>query len=195
MLISICGSQGSGKSTVLQELEKLGYNVITRKTSRSILSEWNVTLEQVNNDAELTIEFQKEIISRKFKDEEQAALRSNICFTERTYADLMTYFLISTGKDNRFSTEINEYYKQCMTYQQSYDKVFYLKAGHFVPAHDGVRGANVHYSRMADLTMLDLTEQMTPSNKLTIIHTPCLEQRLSIITAHSQSIYRKDRWS
>lgn len=188
MLISICGSQGSGKSTILHELERLGYNVITRKTSRSILSDWAITLEQVNNDPDLTIEFQNEIINRKVQDErlaQNAISTPSIWFTERTYADLMTYFLISTGKDNRFSNEINEYYKRCISYQQSYDKVFYLKAGHFVPEHDGVRGSNVHYSRMADLTMLDLTQQMTPPNKLVIIDTPCLEQRINIILSQS----------
>lgn len=188
MLISICGSQGSGKSTILHELEQLGYNVITRKTSRSILSDWAVTLEQVNNDPDLTIEFQNEIINRKFQDErlaQTAISTSSVWFTERTYADLMTYFLISTGKDNRFSNEINEYYKRCISHQQSYDKVFYLKAGHFVPEHDGVRGSNVHYSRMADLTMLDLTQQMTPPTKLVIIDTPCLEQRINIILSQS----------
>lgn len=187
MLISICGSQGSGKSTILHELQNLGYNVITRKTSRSILTDWKITLDQVNNDPDLTIKFQNEIINRKFQDEEiaQLAAPSSVWFTERTYADLMTYFLISTGKDNRFSDEINDYYKKCISHQQAYDKVFYLKAGHFVPEHDGVRGTNVHYSRMADLTMLDLTQQMTPPNKLTIIDTPCLEQRLNIILSQS----------
>ncbi|PPD53438.1 MAG: hypothetical protein CTY12_04980 [Methylotenera sp.] len=187
MLISICGSQGSGKSTILHELSQLGYNVITRKTSRSILTDWGVSLESVNNDPDLTIKFQHEIIKRKHQDEISSIINTPqqiVWFTERTYADLMTYFLISTGKDNRFSNEINEYYKQCIVHQQTYDKVFYLKAGHFVPEHDGVRGANVHYSRMADLTMLDLTKQMTPPNKLTVIDTPCLEQRLNIILSH-----------
>jgi hypothetical protein len=97
----------------------------------------------------------------------------------------MAYFLISSGKDNEYSGVINDYYKQCIKNQQTYSKVFYLKAGHFVPEHDGVRGANVHYSRMADLVMLDLTTQMTPSDRLTVIDTPCLEQRLNIILAHS----------
>ena len=186
MIIAISGSQGSGKSTILQEISKLGYNVVSRKTSRSILDDWGITLEQVNSDSALTLQFQREIIARKYKDETTLPRNvENIWFTERTYADLMTYFLISSGKDNEFSGDINEYYTQCIRYQQSYSKVFYLKAGHFVPEHDGVRGANVHYSRMADLTMLDLTIQMTPSDKLTVIDTPCLEQRLNIILAHS----------
>lgn len=171
-------------TTILKEMENLGYNVITRKTSRSILADWEVTLEEVNNNSDLTIKFQNEIIKRKHQDEMIAIADVNsVWFTERTYADLMTYFLISTGKDNRFTNEINDYYRQCIAFQQYYDKVFYLKAGHFVPEHDGVRGANVHYSRMADLTMLDLTRQMTSPSKLTIIDTPCLAQRTNMILA------------
>lgn len=185
MLIAISGSQGSGKSTLLQQLEDLGHQVVSRKTSRSILSEWNVTLEAVNNDPDLTLKFQQEIILRKFLDERDAVHSDELWFTERTYADLMAYFLIALGKTNRFSKDINDYYNQCIRQQQNYHKVFYLKAGHFVPENDDIRGANVHYSRMVDLTMLDLTHQMTPVDKLTVIHTPCLEQRLQIILAHS----------
>jgi len=44
MLIAISGSQGCGKSTVLKELKDRGYNVTERKTARSILNDWGVTL-------------------------------------------------------------------------------------------------------------------------------------------------------
>ena len=71
MLVAICGSQGSGKSTTLEEIKKLGFNVVERKTSRSILEDWDVTLEQVNNDQELTYKFQDEITKRKLEDEQQ----------------------------------------------------------------------------------------------------------------------------
>lgn len=183
MLIAISGSQGSGKSFLLSRIKELGFNVVERKTSRSILADWDVTLEQVNNDNDLTLRFQEEILRRKFQDE-MIGCQDDIWFTERTYADLMTYFLITLGKTNKYSKNINEYYHHCIHHQQSYDKVFYLKAGHFVPEKDGIRGDNVHYSRMADIVMLDFTIQMTPIQKLNVIDTPCLEQRLSIILAH-----------
>jgi predicted ATPase len=191
-LIAISGSQGSGKSTIIQQLKLCGFNTIERKTSRSILAEWGVTIEQINNDNHLTLKFQDEILRRKYEDEgiheayqtHNVVESSKIWFTERTYADLMTYFLISLGKTNEFSSDINDYYEKCIKYQQSYSKIFYLRAGHFTPVNDGVRGSNIHYSRMADLTMLDLTQQMTPVEKLTVIDTPCLEQRVNIILAH-----------
>jgi predicted ATPase len=193
MIIGISGSGGSGKSTILTQLEQLGLNVITRKTSRSILSDWGVSLEEINNDIELTLKFQQEIIERKYEDERLAVQDNQIWFTERTYADLMSYFLITLGKNNTYTKQVSDYYKQCIAYQQSYHKVFYLKAGHFTPVHDGVRGANIHFSRMVDLVMQDLTEQMTVVDKLSVVHTPCLDQRLQIILAHS-GVLPKENW-
>lgn len=175
-------------STLIQHLKEMGYNTIERKTSRSILTEWDVSLDQINSDADLTLKFQQEIIKRKYEDEnawKQVALTNQVWFTERTYADLMTYFLITLGKNNEYTDEINEYYRQCLINQQAYDRVFYLTAGFFVPVHDGVRGSNIHYSRMTDKVMLDLTQQMTISAKLTIIDTPDIDQRINIILAHS----------
>ncbi len=180
-LIAISGSQGSGKSSTINALEQQGFNVIGRKTSRSILSDWGVTLQQVNDDRELTIKFQTEIVKRKFEDEQHAIESPLLYLTERTYADLFTYLLVSVGKDNDFGEWISEYYNQCIQKQQSYSLIYYLKAGHFIPEHDGVRGVNVHYSRLIDTVMLDITTQMTLPSRLNIIDTPCLEQRVSII--------------
>lgn len=194
MLIAISGSQGSGKTTVLELLEKQGYQTVKRKTSRSILAEWNVTLEQVNNDPMLTRKFQHEIIVRKYQDEqatvkETTSLGDNIIvFTERTYADLFSYALISLGKDNSHSDWLNEYYAECMRLQQTYDMVFYLKAGLFQIEHDGVRGSNHHYSRMVDLVMSDVTKTMTSTRLLEVIDTPNLGQRTSMITTLSSRL-------
>lgn len=185
MLVAVSGSQGSGKSTIISKIQELGYETIERKTSRSILSDWGVTLQEVNNDAELTLRFQEEISKRKFEDESMAAISDRLVFTERTHADLFTYALVSLGKDNEHSDWLNKYYKQCMRYNQSYAAVFYLRAGHFNIVHDGTRGSNVHYSRMVDLTMLDITQQMVHTSKLTVVETPDLEQRVNIITMQS----------
>jgi energy-coupling factor transporter ATP-binding protein EcfA2 len=191
MLVAISGSQGSGKSTILRKLKEAGYPTIQRKTSRSILEDWGVTLQQVNNDPDLTIKFQEEITKRKAQDEleEREWNMSNasihephqLVFTERTHADLFTYALVSLGKDNSYSDWLNQYYITCMEYCQVYDHVYYLRAGRFNIEHDGVRGANQHYSRMVDLTMLDTTQQMILSSKLTIIETPDLTQRVNMI--------------
>lgn len=164
MLIAISGSQGSGKTTVLNELKARGYNVVERKTSRSILSDWNVTLQEVNNNRELTLKFQDEIIARKYKDELVAAMApSEIWFTERSFSDLFTYALVSLGKDNINSEWLDQYFIDCteMNYEL-YKGVIYLRAGAFEVEHDGVRGSNQHYSTMVDLTMRHYTERMLP---------------------------------
>ena len=181
MLIAISGSQGSGKSTTLNALKEKGFNIIERKTSRSILEDWNVTLQEVNNNPELTKKFQSEISKRKFYDEAEATQSNDIWFTERTHADLFTYALVSLGKDNEHGDWLDVYYDQCRVYNRCYSKVFYLTAGHFNIEHDGVRGSNVHYSRMVDLTMLDFTKQMVDSNKLQIVDTPNLQYRMNQI--------------
>jgi hypothetical protein len=190
MLIAVSGSQGAGKSTILEKLSKdCGFKVIERKTSRSILAEWGVSLDQVNNDPDLTLKFQDEIMFRKYRDERLASVNPlEIVFTERTFADLFTYAVVSIGKDNNHSYWLNRYYDACIGNQQIYDYVFYLRAGHFTPVADGVRGANHHYSRMVDLTMLDFTKQMTLPQRINVIETPDLEQRVAIIRAHVRTL-------
>ena len=190
MLISISGSQGSGKSSLVQELAKQGYHVVTRKTSRSILAEWGYTLDQVNADNELTCKFQDEILKRKLDDdqsvdEHQMGALKRATFTERSFADLWTYALVAMGSNNTYSDWLDEYYRKCMAAQQIYDKVYYLRAGHFKPEHDGVRGSNRHYSRMVDLTMIDYFSQMTQPTKQCIIETPNFEDRIAILTSHN----------
>jgi hypothetical protein len=191
MLIAISGSQGSGKTTIINELKKqqiqygngevLIPGTVERKTSRSILSDWNVTLQEVNNNPELTLKFQNEIIQRKYNDEQAAVDSPLLYYTERTYADLFVYALISLGKDNTYSDWLNEYYKQCMLFQQSYEHIYYLKAGYFNVVGDGIRGDGKHYSRMVDLVMLDYTKQMSRRSKIDVIQTPDIEERVAII--------------
>jgi len=185
MLVACAGSQGSGKSTILKQIADRGFNVITRKTSRSILTDWDVTLSEVNNNVELAKKFQAEITQRKFADEEAAVRSNDLWFTERTHADLFTYALVAMGKDNEHSAWLNDYYQTCMKHNQHYAAVFYLKAGQFSVVSDGTRGSNIHYSRMIDITMLDITQQMIHTSKLTVIDTPDLTQRSDIIIHQS----------
>lgn len=190
MLVAVSGSQGSGKSTILAQIAEQGYNTITRKTSRSILEDWGVTLSQVNNSPELTTNFQSEITKRKFEDEKFAFDNEHIWFTERTHADLFTYALISLGKDNEYSEWLDGYYRTCTEYTLQCDLVFYLRAGHFDVEYDGTRGANRHYSRMVDTTMLDVTKQMVHNSRLAIVNTPDLWTRVNIITSQSKSLLK-----
>jgi hypothetical protein len=186
MLVAISGSQGSGKSWILNEIEKEGFNVIKRKTARSVLLDWGVTLNDVDDDLELRVKLQDEISKRKYEDEINASNSKGLYFTERTHADLFTYALVSLGKNNEYEDWVAEYYTRCIRYNQElYRLVYYLRAGHFNVVSDGIRGSNIHYSRMVDIVMLDITQQMIHPSNLTIIETPDLEQRVNIITSQS----------
>ena len=190
MLVSVCGSQSCGKSTILAELSKLGYQVVTRKTSRSILADWGYTLTEVNENNDLTCKFQDEILKRKLADDQSISTTTpesfdQVVFTERSFADLWTYALVAMGHNNSYSDWLDEYYRKCMAAQQIYDKVYYLRAGHFKPEHDGTRGSNRHYSRMVDLTMVDYFSQMTQPTRQCVIETPNLDDRIAILTSHN----------
>lgn len=191
MLLSIAGSQGSGKSTLLEELSKLGFNTVDRKTSRSILSDWGVTLQEVNTNSDLTIKFQDEILSRKMSDEAEAVASKDVWFTERTYADLFTYALVSLGHNNDFSAYIDQYYNACRAAQETHTACFYLQAGKFPVAADGVRGSNQHYSRMVDLVMYDILEAFS-RNQLTrpfVVDVPHIDDRVKKVLSVVHDMY------
>lgn len=182
MLISIAGSQGSGKTTVLKELESRGFNIVERKTARSILAEWDVTLDTVNQDPDLKIAFQEELVARKLADEVEYAYAEELFFTERTFADLFTYALIAFGQYNRYDSWIDTYYKACKDGCNNYAHVFYLEScfSHNIE-DDGVRSINQHYSRMVDVVMLDVTKAMVGCDKLGIIDVESLDMRVNHI--------------
>ena len=187
MLVAISGSQGSGKSSTLKAIEDRGYNVIDRKTSRSILTERSQSLDDIKMHAHTFADFQMNVLNRKRDDEEAAVESTGVWFTERSYADLFTYALITLGQYNGMGAWIDRYYRLCLEYNQLYSKVFYLKAGAFMVESDGVRGSNTKYSRLVDVTMQDVTTQMIHPSKLSIITTPELDVRADIILRHSMA--------
>lgn len=194
MLVAVSGSQGSGKTVIIDLVEQEGFQTVKRKTSRSIMAEWGVTLSEVNNNADLTIRFQEEILKRKIQDDIEAAFKlpaDQCLFTERSFTDLFTFACVSLGKDNQYSEWLNSYYKKCLEAQQEISLLFYLPAGHFVVQHDGVRGSNPHYSCMVDVTMLEFTKQMTHPSVLNVIQTPVLEERKSIIIQQTRHFLKQ----
>lgn len=184
MLLAISGAQGTGKSTLIQALvdQKICQS-ITRKTSRSILSDWGVTLDQVNADKDLCAKFQREIINRKYEDEKFAIASSDIWVTERSYADLFTYATISLGGYNVFDEWLNDYYQACVDLQAQYAGVILLQGGLFDPVYDGVRAINVHYARLVDQAVAANTHRMSErtSAKVTTICPIDLDGRVDVV--------------
>ena len=189
MLISIAGSQGSGKSTVLNALGNEGYNIVERKTARSILNEWNVTLDAVNKDPDLKLAFQMELVDRKFKDEIEYAYADEVYFTERTFADLFTYALIAFGQYNQYDEWIDTYHKTCKDACNNYTRVFYLESCFSDNIEkDGVRSTNQYYSRMVDTVMLEFTSEMIPQEKLSVVTTHDIEERVNHILSRTEPL-------
>lgn len=155
MLYAISGAQGQGKTTVLKEIEKKGYKVTQNKTSRSILSEWGYTLNEVNKYNPLTVKFQEEILRRHNDFNKWAIDSDEIVFCERSYADIFTYALFVLGPFNEHSAWLSEYYERCKELQLKYTKVFYLSGRTYVPEDDGVRSINQYYTNAVDLLIYD----------------------------------------
>lgn len=181
MLFAVSGAQGCGKSTILAQLEAKGYPVVSRKTSRSILAEWGVELDEINNDPTLSMKFQREIIERKYEDELAACRDDRVWFTERTYMDLFVYALINLGKHNEHGVWLDAYFDRCQELQTNYAGVFYVQSGMFNVVHDGVRGSNQHYSRLVDLILEDYTKRSLPSYDVYNIGVSNIEQRIDQI--------------
>ena len=177
MLYAVSGSQGSGKSFTLDHLP---YRKIVRKTSRSILADWNVTLSQVNNDRELTVRFQEEILKRKYDDECADVNTDEIVFTERTPMDLFVYALVALGKDNEYSDWLNDYYTRCLNMSMDmYAGVFYLfPLKGMAIENDGVRATNHHYSHLINSTLLWYTGKLTTTH---LVATSDLGDRIELI--------------
>lgn len=193
MLVAISGSQGSGKTTVLNELAGLGFSVVERKTARSVLAEFpGMTLEDIYADIDLAVKWQDAILQRKIDDESEHTLSDDLCFTERSYADLFTYAVMAIGKNNHKSAWVDDYYERCKKQNDRYVHTFYIQGGHFKPVSDGVRGTNQHYSTMIDVSMLAFLKQMsrvegrngTWSHKYSDVTEPNVKNRVkSILTA------------
>lgn len=190
MLVAIAGSQGSGKSTLLANLKDDNTHQVTRKTSRSILSDWGVSLAEVNSDCQLTIKFQDEILKRKLNDDRathrdatnQSSWTNPIVYTERTPIDLLVYATVALGSDNDYDQWLTSYARTCIEATvQYYSHVFYLMGGLFTVQSDGVRGHNKYYSQMVDAAMLSFYKTHVPYEQLTIIATADIDTRVNLI--------------
>lgn len=187
MLFAVSGTQGSGKSTTLNILKQQGYNVVERKTSRSILSDWNVTLNDVNSNVELTMKFQDEITRRKVEDEIKLAESSEIWFTERTHTDLFVYTLVSIGKYNECSNWLDWYYNICASHNLLYTCNYCLPTGVFPIENDGVRGINKHYAMNVELVMQHYQSKMNAVRYQVTSSDPY--ERVSEILTHIREHY------
>ena len=188
MLFAIAGSQGSGKSSVLKELENRGYKVMQRKISRSVLADWNVTLEEVNSNLDLSLKFQDEVVIRKASDELEAVNSKQIVFTERTYMDSFVYYMFTFGCIDSLSPQISAYYKLCVEHNKTYQSAFFLPSGKFPTVADGVRGTNPQYVESVELLLKHYTTMHT-QNLNTLVNEVSIDDRVGRV------LYEVAKWA
>lgn len=181
-LVIISGSQGQGKSTVLTSLAERGFNIVTHKTSRLILDEWNVTLNEVNKDLELKKRYQNEVLIRHHQNNIAALESDDLYFSERSYADIFTYTLFSLGPFNEYSVWLDEYYEKCKAGQQGYEAVIRLSGRTSNVDNDGVRSVNQHFTKSVDIVLQHYLEDF--GGTVLNVDTPDHDERISIILEH-----------
>lgn len=188
MILGISAAQGQGKSTVLSSLAEMGHQVIGTQTSRGILSEWGVSLADIDNSPELRKSFQEEIIKRHFLAIEKYIEREEVFLVERTFADIFAYTLLSMGSYNEYNEWLNEYYKRCVEYQTYFTKVFLLKGLKKSDVeNDGVRSINEHFSWVVENTIHEYLLRMESDAKkykgaqVILVNNPSHEERVEKI--------------
>lgn len=149
-IATISGSQGQGKSTVLNTLASMNYSVVERKTSRSILKEWDMTLGEVNRHPPTTRYFQEEVLKRHIESMKPLIQDQNLHFMERSFADIFTYAVLAIGSFNEYNSWMEDYYEQCVDAQRKFHSVYHLTGRTFVPQEDGVRSTGRFFSEIVD---------------------------------------------
>jgi predicted ATPase len=187
-VVTISGSQGQGKSTVLNSLAAKGYNVVERKTSRSILKEWGFTLDEVNRYPPLTRAFQDEVIRRHLESMKPLLDDDKFYFMERSFADIFTYAILAIGSFNEYNNWMEDYYGKCLEAQAHFHSIFHLTGRTFVPQDDGVRSTSRFFGQTVDreiYSYLKIMDTAIGKNQLfSIAHTDN-EERVKIILENS----------
>ena len=180
MIIAFSGSQGSGKTTLLEELSKRGYNVIARKTSRSVLSDWDMTLSEVYADHKLMMAFQDEIFERKLADEQEALLSNELWLTDRSYVDILGYTIMVLGSDIRYGGWLQDYHDRCVMAEHFYQHRVYVPRLNIKVVGDGCRSVCPVYSKAIDHVMRGFQLSISPANVVELTTSNLTERILEV---------------
>lgn len=159
-IATISGSQGQGKSTVLNTLASRHYSVVERKTSRSILKDWGYTLGEVNRYPPLTRQFQEEVLRRHIESMQPLLDDDKLHFMERSFADIFTYAVLAIGSFNEYNDWMEEYWHRCVEAQSKFHAVYHLTGRTFVPVDDGVRSTNRFFGEIVDREIYTCLKRM-----------------------------------
>jgi predicted ATPase len=189
---TISGSQGQGKSTVLNTLAGMNYNVVQQKTSRSILKEWGYTLNEVNRYPPLTRAFQDEVLSRHVKSIQPLLDSDERHFMERSFADIFVYANLAIGSFNEYNGFMEDYYGRCVEAQSMFHSIYHLTGRTFLPEDDGVRSTSRFFGATVDREILQCLRDMNSeigANQLLSIALPDNLDRVHVILRDCCGVY------
>lgn len=149
MRIAFCGSQGTGKSTLVPLLsERLGLPVLN-KTTQEIMNEFGFKSQNdiLKDPAETGVKFQQAMIKSRhdfFMEKNNSGVTDYI--TDRTPLDSWAYYLVHNSyyADDSISDELKELVKDSSKY---FDYVFTLRPGLFKIENNGVRNTKIYYQK------------------------------------------------
>lgn len=126
MIFGITGSQGCGKTTVLNDLKSAGYNVDIFSTPRDVQARLGYAslAEVLDQSFDKIKQFQEAILETKYKRDSALAEKhkDGVAFVERTFADIFAYATTWATqlpkKSEEFTEWVNtEYFNKCKAAQ------------------------------------------------------------------------------
>lgn len=145
-LISISGAAGTGKSTLLNTIQKQDSSVVVDdfKVARSVLSQLGKPLVEILTDYKQVINFQEMILDQKIKHDSGIKFRFNDSkrvYVERCPADFVAFVHTWSKRiqNSEFDSWVKSYEARCFDSMHIYDVGFILPPGHFEHFDDGVR--------------------------------------------------------
>ena len=141
MLIAVSGAHGVGKSTLLNELAMLDYNVDNFKVSRSVQKKMGyASLAEALTSYNLMKGFQEVIIQEKFEHDNRLSSRSSLndkIFVERSFFDILIYAELWNEKLNTNESNPDDWLEgfriACLEWQKIYDRLIIIQTNSDIP--------------------------------------------------------------
>jgi predicted ATPase len=142
ILVAVSGTHGSGKSTVITEIQRQSnYKVDSFKASRAVQEQLEIeSLEDVVNVPAHMMEFQDAILEQKWKNDgaltHQAPL-DEIILVERSFLDILVYTELWMSKIKKQSDLQKKWFKtykqKCLDFQRIYNGLILVYAHQDIP--------------------------------------------------------------